>query len=81
MDSNRLSESTIFYVVQISGAPRGAGHKAKTRAIVGTGWTSRKAAAEKAKKMAQNNPGSRFYVCETVSGFRRSNLVSYKKYS
>lgn len=80
MDSNRLSESVIFYVVEVAGAPRGATASEKTRAIVGKGWKSRKEAAEKAKKMAQNNPGNRYYVTETVSGFRRSNLVSYKRY-
>ncbi len=80
MDSNRLSESVVFYVVEIAGAPRGATAGEKSRSIIGTGWKSRKAAAEKAKTMAKNNPGSRYYVTETVSGFRRSNLVSYKRY-
>lgn len=80
MNSNRLSESVIFYVVEIAGAPRGAKASAKTRTIVGKGWLSRQKAADKAKEMAKNNPGSRYYVTETVSGFRRSNLVSYKRY-
>jgi hypothetical protein len=80
MDSKRLSESVIFYVVEIAGAPRGASAGEKSRAIVGQGHKSRKDAAAKAKKMAQNNPGNRYYVTETVSGFRRSNLVSYKRY-
>lgn len=81
MDSNRLSESVIFYVVEIAGAPRGAAPSAKTRTIIGQGWKVRQKAADKAKEMAKNNPGNRYYVTETVSGFRRSNLVSYKKYS
>lgn len=79
-NSNRLSESVIFYVVEVSGAPRGATMGEKTLKIVGRGWKKRQAAADKAKTLAQNNPGSRFYVTETVSGFRRSNLVSYKRY-
>lgn len=79
-NSNRLSETVIFYVVEIGGAPRGATAGKKTRTLVGQGHTSRQAAADKAKKMAQNNPGNRYYVTETVSGFRRSNLVSYKRY-
>lgn len=79
-NSNRLSETVIFYVVEVAGAPRGAKPSAKTKAIIGQGHTSRQDAATKAKKMAKNNPGNRYYVTETVSGFRRSNLVSYKRY-
>lgn len=80
MNSNRLSESVIFYVVEVAGAPRGGKASSKTKTIIGNGHLVRQKAADAAKKMAQNNPGNRYYVTETVSGFRRSNLVSYKRY-
>lgn len=78
--SNRFSETPIFYVVEIAGAPRGAAPGEKTRSLVGQGHKVRQDAADKAKDMAKNNPGNRYYVTETVSAFRRSALVSYKKY-
>ena len=81
--SRKLATKTFFYVIAATG---GLKRKGKKRIppyleVIGPAHASRKAAAAAADKMAETDTlESRFYVTEAVSGFKRSNLVSYKRF-
>lgn len=73
--NKRLAKKPIWYVVRADGPKKDA-----ETSLHGRGQKNRQKAADIAKKAAQENPLSRFYVAEMVSGFTSSDLVSYNRY-